>query len=170
MIERTKALNQLNQAIARSRVTTLLGPRQCGKTTLARQVVSPESVNYFDLEQPRDLLRLENPMNALEPLKGTVVIDEIQRRPELFPVLRVLADRAPNPAKFLILGSAAPRLLRQSSESLAGRSGSSWAVFPWRRLASPPMRPIGFAAGFRVPSSRKTTGTAGPGATISSGT
>ncbi|MCX6348470.1 MAG: AAA family ATPase, partial [Candidatus Aureabacteria bacterium] len=98
----------------------LIGPRQCGKTTLARMVVPAGSANYFDLENPRHLERLDQPMGALENLKGTVVIDEIQRRPELFPILRVLADRTPLPAKFLILGSAAPGLLRQSSESLAG--------------------------------------------------
>ncbi len=107
--------------MTRSRVVSLLGPRQCGKTTLARKIVAADSPNYFDLENPRHLDRLEHPLAALEPLKGTVVIDEVQRRAELFPVLRVLADREPLPAKFLILGSASPVLLRQSSESLAGR-------------------------------------------------
>lgn len=97
------------------------GPRQCGKTTLARQLVDEESVNYFDLEDPAGLARLDEPMTALRPLKGLVVIDEVQRRPELFPVLRVLADRRDIPARFLILGSASGDLLRQSSESLAGR-------------------------------------------------
>ena len=105
----------------RSCVAVLLGPRQCGKTTLARQFVPPDSLNYFDLEDPFSITRLEQPMTALQKLKGIVVIDEIQRRPELFPVLRVLADRNPMPARFLILGSASPALLRQSSESLAGR-------------------------------------------------
>ena len=99
----------------------MIGPRQCGKTTLARQFVPSDSANYFDLEDPVSLARLEEPMTALAPLTGLVVIDEVQRRPELFPVLRVLADRLPLPARFLILGSAAPELLRQSSESLAGR-------------------------------------------------
>ncbi len=99
----------------------LIGPRQCGKTTLAQEFLSPDSANYFDLEDPTSLARLDEPKTALEPLSDLVVIDEIQRRPELFPVLRVLADRKPNPAKFLILGSASPSLLRQSSESLAGR-------------------------------------------------
>jgi predicted AAA+ superfamily ATPase len=77
--------------------------------------------NYFDLEDPRSLARLAEPMTALEGSRGLVVIDEVQRRPELFPILRVLADRRPVPAKFLVLGSASPALLRQSSESLAGR-------------------------------------------------
>lgn len=99
----------------------LLGPRQCGKTTLARRLVSPDSSAYFDLEDPLSLARLDEPMTALRDIRGLVVIDEIQRRPELFPVLRVLADRIPLPARFLILGSASPDLLRQSSESLAGR-------------------------------------------------
>jgi len=99
----------------------LLGPRQCGKTTLARQFVAAESVNYFDLEDPQSLARLTEPDTALRPLRGLVVIDEIQRRPDLFPLLRVLADRTPRVARFLILGSAAPDLLSQSSESLAGR-------------------------------------------------
>ena len=121
MIKRLKNINQMTTALNRSPITTLLGPRQCGKTTLAKQFVEPDSVNYFDLENPRDLARLDQPMGALESLKGTVVIDEVQRRPDLFPILRVLADRSPLPSRFLILGSAAPRLLRQSSESLAGR-------------------------------------------------
>ena len=88
---------------------------------MARQIVPADSVNYFDLENPASLVRLDQPLTALEGLRGTVVIDEIQRRPDLFTVLRVLADRKPSPARFLILGSASPELLRQSSESLAGR-------------------------------------------------
>jgi len=99
----------------------LSGPRQCGKTTLARELLSEESLNYFDLEDPAAVARLDEPMTALRPLKGLVVIDEVQRRPELFPVLRVLVDRRSPPARFLILGSASGDLLRQSSESLAGR-------------------------------------------------
>ena len=121
MIHRDGVKTQIETALRRSRVTALLGPRQCGKTTLAREFVSSDSVNYFDLEDPESLARLDQPKLALENLAGLVVIDEIQRKPELFPLLRVLADRQPNPAKFLVLGSAAPELLRQSSESLAGR-------------------------------------------------
>ena len=108
-------------ALRRSRVVALLGPRQCGKTTLARQFVAPDSLNYFDLEDPQSLARLSEPDLALRPLKKLVVIDEVQRRPELFPLLRVLADRTPLPARFLILGSASTDLLQQSSETLAGR-------------------------------------------------
>lgn len=111
----------IERALARSRVVALIGPRQCGKTTLARQFVPLDSLNYFDLEDPIGLARLDQPLTALQGLTGLVVIDEIQRRPELFPILRVLCDRTPLPARFLILGSASPELLRQSSETLAGR-------------------------------------------------
>ncbi len=121
MIERSEDLKAVRVALRRSRVVALLGPRQSGKTTLARQFVSPDSLNYLDLESPSSLARLDQPELSLGSLKGLVVIDEIQRRPELFPLLRVLSDRKPLPARFLILGSAAPELLRQSSESLAGR-------------------------------------------------
>jgi uncharacterized protein len=121
MIERPDDYNRLQRALNRSRVVALLGPRQCGKTTLARQLLSSGSLNYFDLEEPRSLARLQEPELALAPLRGLVVIDEVQRCPELFPLLRVLADRRPLPARFLLLGSASPSLLRQSSESLAGR-------------------------------------------------
>ena len=121
MIDRSLDRALVQSALKRSRVVAILGPRQCGKTTLAREFLSADSLNYFDLEDPASLARLEAPDTALRPLKKLVVIDEIQRRPDLFPLLRVLADRSPLPARFLILGSAAPELLRQSSETLAGR-------------------------------------------------
>jgi uncharacterized protein len=121
MIKRPGVLEEIRHALKRSQVVALIGPRQSGKTTLARQLVPAESLNYFDLEDPASLARLDEPMTALAGLRGTVVIDEVQRRPDLFPVLRVLADRTPLPARFLVLGSASPALLRQSSESLAGR-------------------------------------------------
>jgi len=121
MIERKSLMSALDQALTRNPIVLLVGPRQCGKTTLARQRLDPESVNYFDLEDPTSLARLEEPMTALRPLRGLVVIDEVQRRPDLFPVLRVLADREHAPARFLILGSASGALQRQTSESLAGR-------------------------------------------------
>lgn len=111
----------VRRALRAGRVVALVGPRQAGKTTLARTFVPPGSLTYFDLEDPADLTRLAEPMTALAPLRGLVVLDEVQRRPDLFPVLRVLADRRPLPARFLVLGSASPRLLHQSSESLAGR-------------------------------------------------
>jgi uncharacterized protein len=121
MIPRKALSQRIENALKRSRVVGLIGSRQCGKTTLARQFLSPESENYFDLENPFSLARLDQPMVAMQNLHGLIVIDEIQRRPDLFPVLRVLCDRKPLPARFLILGSASPDLLRQSSESLAGR-------------------------------------------------
>jgi hypothetical protein len=121
VIERPEPLRRLRRALRRQRVVVLTGPRQCGKTTLARRILPPDAPGYFDLEDPAGLLRLGEPMTALVGLRGVVVIDEIQRRPGLFPVLRVLADRRPLPARFLILGSASPELLRQSSETLAGR-------------------------------------------------
>jgi hypothetical protein len=121
MIPRPHTTANIRTALERSRAVALIGPRQCGKTTLARQFVSPDSPNYFDLEDPLSLARLDEAMTALRGLTGLVVIDEIQRRPDLFPILRVLMDREPLPARFLILGSASPALLRQSSESLAGR-------------------------------------------------
>ena len=109
------------QALRRSPVAAIVGPRQCGKTTLARQLVAPDSPNYFDLEDPVSLARLDQRLTALRDLAGIVVIDEVQHRPDLFPVLRVLADRDDAPARFLVLGSVGPSLLRQSAESLAGR-------------------------------------------------
>ena len=121
MLERPALLSQIQTALQRSRGVVLCGPRQCGKTTLARELLAPDSVNYFDLEDPASLARLDEPMTALQTLQGLVVIDEVQRRPELFPVLRVLLDRKAAPARFLVLGSASGDLLRQSSESLAGR-------------------------------------------------
>ncbi len=121
MIKRLNLTNQIKKAIQRSRVVVLVGPRQCGKTTLAREFLSPGNKNYYDLEDTDDLVRLEDAKSELAGLRGLVVIDEVQRKPELFPLLRVLSDRKPLPAKFLILGSASPALLKQSSESLAGR-------------------------------------------------
>jgi len=118
---RTALLSHVQTALERAPVVVLTGPRQSGKTTLARRLLAEDSPNYFDLEDPASLARLEQPRTALDPLRGLVVLDEIQRRPELFPVLRVLADRSGVPARFLILGSASGDLMRQSAESLAGR-------------------------------------------------
>lgn len=106
-------------------IVAVLGPRQCGKTTLANMLVENQKdfnqENYFDLENPLDEQRLANPVLSLKPLKGIIVIDEIQRNPELFSVLRYLADQKPSDKKFLILGSASLDLVKRSSESLAGR-------------------------------------------------
>ena len=120
-ITRRALQERIRAATVNFPVTVLTGPRQAGKTTLARELLAEESPNYFDLEDPVSLARLEEPRTSLEPLRGMVVIDEVQRRPDLFPILRVLADRRGRPARFLILGSASGDLLRQSSESLAGR-------------------------------------------------
>lgn len=121
MIERKTLLTRIREGLETRPVTALLGPRQCGKTTLARMLVAPGSETYFDLEDPRDLARLSNPQTTLDPLKGVVVLDEIHRRPDLMPVLRVLADRRPIQARFLLLGSASPDVMRHASETLAGR-------------------------------------------------
>jgi len=120
-IEREALYQQIETALGRSRIAALLGPRQCGKTALARHYATGKKTEYFDLEDPTDARRLENPLLALEPLDGLVVIDEIQRKPELFQLLRVLVDRQPLPARFFILGSASPDIIRHSSETLAGR-------------------------------------------------
>ncbi|TLZ48614.1 MAG: hypothetical protein E6K21_09270, partial [Gammaproteobacteria bacterium] len=121
MRKRPQLLARLRAGLKMGPAVALLGPRQCGKTTLARQLVAGSKSIYFDLENPVDLARLSEPMTALEPLRGLIVIDEVQRHPDLFPILRVLLDRKPIRARFLILGSASPDLLRQSSETLAGR-------------------------------------------------
>ena len=117
LIERKTDRTKLTRLISLFPVTAILGPRQCGKTTLARALNADA---YFDLENPRDLARLEQPQLALEELSGLIVIDEIQRLPNLFPVLRYLVDQEKK-RKFIILGSASRDLIRQSSESLAGR-------------------------------------------------
>lgn len=123
MIERPAHLERLRLLLREFPVVGLIGARQIGKTTLAGALAAgfEGEVTRFDLESPRDLHRLDDPLFALEELTGLVVLDEIQLRPELFPVLRVLVDRPGPPARFLVLGSASPALLRQSSESLAGR-------------------------------------------------
>lgn len=121
MIARRHYLSRVKKALGRNPVVALLGARQCGKTTLARQVIPPGHPQYFDLEDPVIARLMENPMTALQELRGLVVIDEAQRQPGLFPVLRVLADRPGQPATFLMLGSASPELSRQAAESLAGR-------------------------------------------------
>ena len=123
MIARTRERTTLAGLLTRYPVVGIVGARQVGKTTLAgylRRGMRPPPA-YFDLENPEHLARLSDPMLALKGLKGLIVIDEVQRKPELFNVLRVLADRRPLSAKFLILGSASPELIRQGSETLAGR-------------------------------------------------
>jgi uncharacterized protein len=122
MIDRNSLLTNVKSALAHAPVVALLGPRQCGKSTLAREIrAASRHSTYFDLEVPADASALAEPLATLVALKGLVVIDEIQRLPGLFTILRVLADRPGHVAKFLVLGSAAPELLRQASETLAGR-------------------------------------------------
>ena len=123
MIDRKRDIKKLVSLLKRHPVVGIIGARQVGKTTLARSLSGQirSASFYFDLENPEDLAMLADPMLALKGLKGLVVIDEIQRLPGLFPVLRVLVDRPKAPARFLVLGSASPELLRQGSESLAGR-------------------------------------------------
>ena len=122
-VKREKLVSAIKQAKRDNPVVALTGPRQCGKTTLARAIVTGvRNARIFDLEDPVTLARFADPMTALEALRGLVVIDEVQRAPHLFPVLRVLADRAPLPARFLLLGSASPNIARETSESLAGRA------------------------------------------------
>jgi predicted AAA+ superfamily ATPase len=120
-IKRKRLTASILHSINRFPVTLLLGPRQCGKTTLAREIFQKRGGTYFDLEDPETPLRPEIASLILKKLKGLVIIDEIQRQPDLFPLLRVLADRKPLPARFLILGSASLDIVRGISESLAGR-------------------------------------------------
>jgi predicted AAA+ superfamily ATPase len=122
-IQRTAYFQTIQQRLLENPIVSLVGPRQTGKSTLAQMVAkaSAQTVHFFDLESPSDLARLAQPELVLRPLQGLVILDEVQRRPDLFPLLRVLADRPDIPARFLILGSASPELMKASSESLAGR-------------------------------------------------
>jgi len=121
MIDRPDYLRRLTTALKRSPIAALLGPRQCGKTTLAHMFSEGRKTTYFDLESQVDIRRLQNPSLALGTLEGTVIIDGIQAMPDLFNVLRVLVDRPENRGRFLILGSASPAVVRNVSETLAGR-------------------------------------------------
>ena len=121
MIDRPFYLKQLSNALRRSPVTALLGPRQCGKTTLARMFAENRATIYYDLQSQPDLRRLQNPESMLSSQKGVVILDEIQEMPELFKVLRVLVDRPQNRSRFLMLGSASPDIVKKVSETLAGR-------------------------------------------------
>lgn len=121
MISRSLDEQRIHTALERSPVVVLVGPRQAGKSTMARAVVPPEAGNHFDLEDPRDLARLGDLTLSLPGFSTTVVIDEVQRRPDLFPILRVLVDEDRRPGRFLVLGSASPSLIGMASETLAGR-------------------------------------------------
>ena len=150
MIERKRYAQQLSQASKRSPVVALLGPRQCGKTTLARWCGEKELAAYYDLESQPDLIRLQNPEMMLSSHQGLVILDEIQNKPELFSVLRVLVDQPTNKACFLILGSASPHIIKNVSETLAGRvefveltgfdleeTGTDWQQTLWLRGGLP---------------------------------
>ncbi len=121
MIPRPSLEAAVQGALRQSPVVALVGPRQCGKTTLARRIARGRAADYFDLEDPVDQSRLTNPKLALEDLRGLVVIGEVQRMPELFELLRVLLDRPRRPARFLTLGSASAHLVRGVTERRAGR-------------------------------------------------
>lgn len=144
-IPRSHLTRRLERSLSRFPVTLLLGPRQCGKTTLARQIAGA-TAHYFDLEDPSTALQPEVAKQVLAPLRGLVIIDEFQRQPALFELLRVLADRTPTRARFLILGSASPDLVRGASETLAGRvatcemSGFGVAEIPARKQSALWMR------------------------------
>ena len=145
MIPRVAHLKALQRLVARYPVVGIIGPRQVGKTTLARAFARRwgNPTSFFDLENPEDLARLQDPMVALKSLKGLVVLDEVQRLTELFAVLRVLVDRPNRSVHFMVLGSASPQLLRQSSESLAGR-------IAYHELAGFSLEEVGAAEGERL--------------------
>lgn len=122
MLERINYLNKIKMLIKNYSVVALIGPRQVGKTTLAREIAKQFSpVTFFDLEDPTALARLSEPKLALQSLEGLIIIDEVQHQPDLFKILRVLVDQPQKKQQFLILGSASPTLLKQTAESLAGR-------------------------------------------------
>jgi len=151
-MRRERYLAQITRLFAIHPVLALLGPRQCGKTTLARMYaegLTATSVVRFDLEDPTDLAALAEPKLALQDLRGLIIIDEVQRFPELFPILRVLVDRPGNPARFLILGSASRDLIRQSSETLAGRIGHlELTPFQLTETGAPALRTLWARGGF----------------------
>lgn len=124
LIERPQAIRRVAESFRAHPAVAIVGPRQCGKSTLARMLAANEpEVAFFDLERAVDRRRLQSPEQALAPLTGLVVIDEIQRQPALFETLRVLLDRPDSQTRFLLLGSASPALTKNASETLAGRMG-----------------------------------------------
>lgn len=149
MIARPRFISRLKEALECNPAVAMLGPRQCGKTTLARVLAGEEPSHYFDLEDPVDLARLSAPMVALENLTGLIIIDEIQRRPELFEILRVLVDRPDTVSKYLVLGSASPHLVKGASETLAGRIGFlDLTAFNLDEVGDEDFRTLWFRGGF----------------------
>lgn len=150
MIERLQAIERVHQSFRVHPAVAIEGPRQCGKTTLARMIAAQEAeAKYFDLESPVDRQKLATPEQTLSSLRGLVVIDEAQRMPSLFPPLRVLLDRAGTPARFLLTGSAAPSLVRGLSETLAGRVGLvDLSGFDLREIGAEELRPLWLRGGF----------------------
>jgi predicted AAA+ superfamily ATPase len=150
MIIRKAYLESIKEAFKVHPVVALLGPRQCGKTTLARAIFKDgPSSHYFDLEDPTHEMRIQNPKSALSSLEGLIVIDEVQRAPELFKYLRVLVDRPDKKAKVLILGSASRNLIKQSSESLAGRiQYIEVAPFSYQEVGAQNKRDLWLKGGF----------------------
>ena len=150
MIERQTALKRIQQSFRVHPAVAIEGPRQCGKTTLAHAFVRKEKqYSFFDLEKAVDRRKLDTPEQTLGGLRGLVVIDEIQRQPELFEVLRVLLDRLKTPARFLLLGSASPTLIRGVSESLAGRVGLiNLSGFDLREIGTENLQQLWLRGGF----------------------
>jgi hypothetical protein len=149
LIPRPNLLQRVQQAMENYPVTLILGPRQCGKTTLARQICARANGTYFDLEDPETPLRPDVAKLTLKDRTGLVVIDEFQRQPDLFSLLRVLADRRPLPAHFLILGSASPDLVQGISESLAGRVAFiDMGGFTFREVGASRMTDLWIRGGF----------------------
>jgi uncharacterized protein len=149
IIARKTLLAEIRSRLEHDPIVTILGPRQCGKTTVARRIAKENHAHFFDLEDPADRRALEEPQTVLAPLSGVVVIDEAQIRPDLFPVLRVLADRHPNPSRFVLTGSASPDLVRGASESLAGRVGFvDMGGFDLDEVGSRSMRTLWTRGGF----------------------
>ena len=166
MLARPDYLRRLAVSTARAPVTALLGPRQCGKTTLAREFAAGRNATRFDLESEPDIRQLANPELVLGSLDGLVVLDEVQRMPELFSALRVLVDRPGSRTRFLILGSAAPDLLRGVSETLAGRVELiEMGGFGLDETGMPQWRDLWVRGGFPRSYLRRRTMTAGPGGT-----
>jgi hypothetical protein len=155
LIERSRLRAQVTQQLEQFRGVLLIGPRQVGKTTLARTFVPSGSTNYFDLEDPVVAEPFRAPKDLLARLRGLVVIDEVQHAADIFPLLRVLMDREGAPAKFLLLGSASMRLLRQGVNPCSGASQSSKsAASRWKKLAPRRSGLCGGAAARRRPSWR----------------